>query len=234
MGSAMSPSRPKGVSIGLPGARRPDPQQRPSAVTGGARRRLGWVWAGVGTVVVSAVGFALVASAVGERGQVLVLARDVPAGHVLTAGDLRQVEVASETGVVAAAGRSGVLGRRARVPLVAGSLLAPGQFGGRRAFPPKGQSEVAFAVEAGSASPGVVRGDRVAVLEGPGGTDGGTGDGAAASAPVVGTVTGMKAPESPGGVRVVTVLVETGAVRRAAGMERPRVVVLPAEGREAP
>ncbi|MEU5647576.1 SAF domain-containing protein [Streptomyces milbemycinicus] len=185
-------------------------------------------------MVVSAVGFALVASAVGERGKVLVLARDVPAGHVLTAGDLRVVEVASETGVVAAADRSGVLGRRARVPLVAGSLLAPGQFGGRRAFPPKGQSEVAFAVEAGSASPGVVRGDRVAVLEGPGGTDGGTGDEAVASAPVVGTVTGMKAPESPGGVRVVTVLVETGAVRRAAGIERPRVVVLPAEGREAP
>ncbi|MGO4754495.1 SAF domain-containing protein, partial [Streptomyces sp. 2MCAF27] len=141
----------------------------------------------------------------GERGQVLVLARDVPAGHVLTTADLRQVEVASETGVVSAADRAGVLGRRARVPLVAGSLLAPGQFGGRRAFPPKGQSEVAFALEAGSVSPDVVRGDRIAVLEGPGGTDGGTGDGAVASAPVVGTVTGMKAPESPGGVRVVTV-----------------------------
>jgi hypothetical protein len=79
-----------------------------------------------------------------------------------------------------------------------------------------------------------VRGDRVAVLEGPGGADGGTGSGVVASAPVVGTVTGVKAAESPGGVRVVTVLVETGAVRRAAGVERPRVVVLPAEGREAP
>ncbi|MER6146228.1 SAF domain-containing protein [Streptomyces sparsogenes] len=187
-------------------------------------------------MVVSAIGFALVASAVGERGKVLVLARDVPAGHVLTAGDLREVEVASETGVVPVADRAGVLGRRARVPLVAGSLLAPGQYGGRRAFPPKGQSEVAFALEAGSASPGVVRGDRVAVLEGPGGTGRGVadGDGAVGPAPVVGTVTGVKAPESPGGVRVVTVLVETGAVRRAAGIEHPRVVVLPAEGREAP
>nr|WP_307818799.1 SAF domain-containing protein [Streptomyces sabulosicollis] len=184
-------------------------------------------------MVVSAVGFALVTSMVGDREKVLLLARDVPAGRVLDAGDLRQVEVASETGVVSAADRVRVLGRRAKVPLVAGSLLAPGQVGGVRAFPPKGQSEVAFAIEAGSASPEVVRGDRVAVLEGPGGTATGESE-EETVAPVVGTVTDAKAAESKGGVRVVTVLVETGAVRRAAGMEHPRVVVLPADGREAP
>ncbi|WNE95545.1 SAF domain-containing protein [Streptomyces luomodiensis] len=185
-------------------------------------------------MVVSAVGFVLLMSVVGEREKALVLARDVPAGHVLDAGDLRQVEVASETGIVSAADRARVLGRRAKVPLVAGALLAPGQFGGARAFPPKGQSEVAFAIEAGSASPGVVRGDRVAVLEGPDGTVTGESEEGEAAAPVVGTVTGAKAAESPGGVRVLTMLVETGAVRRAAGIEHPRVVVLPAEGREAP
>ncbi len=233
MGTSMSPLRSRGAGIGLPGARSSDPQQRPSTASGGVRRRPGWIWAGVGTVVVSAVGFVLVTSMVGEREKVLVLARDVPAGHVFDVGDLRQVEVASETGVVSAADRGRVLGRRARVPLVAGALLAPGQFGGARAFPPKGQSEVAFAIEAGSASPGVVRGDRVAVLEGPGGTATGEREEETA-APVVGTVIGAKAAESPGGVRVVTVLVETGAVRRAAGMEHPRVVVLPADGREAP
>ncbi|MFI0818587.1 SAF domain-containing protein [Streptomyces sp. NPDC021098] len=180
------------------------------------------------------MGFVLVASAVGEREKVLVLARDVPAGHVLAAGDLRQVEVASGTGVVLAADRAGVLGRRARVPLVAGSLLAPGQFGGARGFPPRGQSQVAFAIEAGNASPEVVRGDRVAVLEGPDGAAGGGGEEKEDAAPVVGTVTGARAAESPGGARVVTVLVETGAVRRAAGLVHPRVVVLPAVGREAP
>lgn len=234
MGTSISSLRPKRTGTGLPGARRPEMQQRPSAATGGVRRRPGWIWAGAGTVVVSAVGFALVASSVGERRDALVLARDLPSGHVLTAGDLRRTEVASATGVVFAEDQAEVLGRLTRVPLLAGSLLAPGEFGGRRAFPPKGQSEVAFAVEAGSVSPGVARGNRVAVLEGPGGTGGGVSDREAASAVVVGTVTGAKAPESPGAARVVTVLVETGAVRRAAGMEHPRVVVLPAEGREAP
>ncbi|TMU98230.1 flagellar biosynthesis protein FlgA [Streptomyces sp. DASNCL29] len=229
----MSSSRRRGAGSGLSGARRADPGQRPVAGTGGVRRRPGWVWAGVGTVVVSAVGFVWVASAVGEREKVLALARDVPAGHVLAAVDLRQVEVASGTGVVLAVDRTGVLGRRARVPLVAGSLLAPGQFGGARAFPPQGQSQVAFAIEAGNASPEVVRGDRVAVLEGPGGSADG-GEDEKDAGPVVGTVTGVKAAESPSGVRVVTVLVETGAVRRAARLENPRVVVLPSVGREAP
>ncbi|WP_432046009.1 SAF domain-containing protein [Streptomyces asiaticus] len=230
----MSPSRPRGAGSGLPGARRSDPQQRPVAATGGVRRRPGWVWAGVGTVVVSAVGFVMVASAVGEREKVLVLARDVPVGHVLTADDLRQTEVASGTGVVLAADRARVLGQRAKVPLVGGSLLAPGQFGGARAFPPRGQSEVAFAIEVGNASPEVVRGDRVAVLEGPGGAAGRSGEEKEDVAPVVGTVTAAKTTGTPGGPRVVTVLVETGAVRRAAGLEHPRVVVLPAVGREAP
>ncbi|EXU62692.1 flagellar basal body P-ring biosynthesis protein FlgA, partial [Streptomyces sp. PRh5] len=191
------------------------------------------MWAGVGTVVVSAVGFVMVASAVGEREKVLVLARDVQVGHVLAADDLRQAEVASGTGVVLAADRARVLGQRAKVPLVAGSLLAPGQYGGTRAFPPRGQSEVAFAIEVGNASPEVVRGDRVAVLEGPGGSAGG-GEEKEDVAPVVGTVTAAKTADSPGGPRVVTVLVETGAVRRAAGLEHPRVVVLPAEGRGGP
>ncbi|MGW2055901.1 hypothetical protein ACWCOZ_18620 [Streptomyces sp. NPDC001840] len=55
-----------------------------------------------------------------------------------------------------------------------------------------------------------------------------------AASAVAGTVTGVQVAESADGPRVVTVLVETGAARRAARLERPRVVVLPAEGREAP
>ncbi|MFE0178023.1 SAF domain-containing protein [Streptomyces sp. NPDC059002] len=187
-------------------------------------------------MVVSAVGFTLVAQAVGERERVLVLARDVPAGRVLKPGDVRVVEVAADVGVVSVGERSTALGRRARVPLVAGALLAPGQVGTSAAFPPKGFSQVALAVEPGGAPPELGRGERVAVLAGPDGA-GAVNDevkGKAASSVVAGTVTGVREPESAGGPRVVTVLVETGAARRAAQLEHPRVVVLPAEGREAP
>ncbi|MER6566329.1 SAF domain-containing protein [Streptomyces sp. NPDC001093] len=202
-------------------------------MTGARRRRLGWVWAGTGAVVVSAVGFALVAQAVGEREQVLVLARDVPAGRVLKPADLRAVEVAADAGVVAFADRGTVLGRQAKVPLVAGSLLAPGQVGTSAVFPPRGFSQVALAVEPGGAPPDLARGERVAVLPGPDGAAA-AGDQETAPSAVAGTVTSVREPESAGGPRVVTVLVETGAARRAAQLEHPRVVVLPAEGREAP
>ncbi|WP_189135417.1 SAF domain-containing protein [Wenjunlia tyrosinilytica] len=230
----MSSAAVKGGGLGVPGARRSGPEQRP-AVTGGRGRRLGWVWAGVGAVVVSAVGFTLVARAVGERDPVLVLARDVPAGRVLKPGDLRVVEVAADAGVVALEDRAAVLGRRARVPLVAGSFLAPGQVGTSAAFPPKGFSQVALAVEPGGAPPDLARGERVAVLPGPAGAGAVRGEAEEKGASAVaGTVTGVREGESAGGPRVVTVLVETGASRRAAQLERPRVVVLAAEGREAP
>ena len=194
---------------------------------------MGWVWAGVGAVVVSAVGFTWVVQSAGQRDQVLVLARDVPAGRVLGSGDLRAVAVAADAGVVPLAERDSVLGRKAKVPLVAGSLLAPGQVGTEGSFPPKGLSQVALAVEVGGAPPDLSPGERVAVLPGPVGASAVAGTEEEAS-PVAGTVTGVRAPESAGGPRVVTVLVETGAARRAARLEHPRVVVLPVEGREAP
>ncbi|AKA06868.1 flagellar protein FlgA [Streptomyces noursei ZPM] len=207
-------------------------------MTGGRRRRLGWVWAGVGAVVVSAVGFTLVAQVIGARTPVLMLSHDVAAGHVLKPSDLRVVQVAAEAGVVPAKERGTVLGRRSRVPLVGGALLAPGQVGTSAEFPPKGFSQVAFAVEQGGAPPDLAKGERVAVVPGPTGASAsaveGTAEEESAAPSMVGTVTGVRAPESTGGPRVVTVLVETAAARRAARLDHPHVVVLPTEGGESP
>jgi hypothetical protein len=168
---------------------------------------------------------------------VLEVAHDVPPGAVLKASDLRVVQVAAGSGVVPVSQQAKVLGQLVRAPLVAGSLLAPGQVGARADFPPTGFSQVALAVDAGGAPPDLSQGQRVALLPGP--TPGSAdvaGDGAAAApdAMVVGTVTSVEAPESAAGPRVVSVLVATGAARRAAGLESPRVVVLPPQGREAP
>ncbi|WP_322942468.1 SAF domain-containing protein [Actinacidiphila yeochonensis] len=165
------------------------------------------------------------------------MAHDVPPGAVLKAGDLRVVKVAADSGVVPVSRRRSVLGRLVRTPLVAGSLLAPHQVGARADFPPMGFSQVALAVEAGGAPPDLSMGERVALLPGPASEGAGvevTGTDAVPDPVVVGTVTSVEAPVSAGGPRVVTVLVETGAARRAAGLESPRVVVLPAQGREAP
>ncbi|MEU6158822.1 SAF domain-containing protein [Streptomyces sp. NPDC047130] len=189
-------------------------------------------------MLVSAVGFTAIAADLSGRTDVLVLARDVPAGQALTARDLRSVKVAAEGGVVPVADTAKVLGMQARVPLVAGSLLSERQVGEAADFPPVGWSQVPVAVEAGGSPPDLTQGKRVAVVAGPGGSTSSSAAGAddpeaAGPAPVLGTVTGMQAPESTGGVRVVTVLVETSAARRAAAMEHPRIVVISAKGREA-
>jgi hypothetical protein len=188
-------------------------------------------------VVVSAVGFTLVAQEVGQRTEVLEVAHDVPPGAVLKAGDLRVVQVAAESGVVPVSQRAKVLGQLVRAPLIAGSLLAPGQVGARSDFPPTGFSQVALAVDAGGAPPDLSPGQRVALLPGPASESAGVAVDGVAAAPVpvvVGAVTAVEAPASAGGPRVVTVLVETGAARRAAVLEAPRIVILPAQGREAP
>ncbi|MEU3962966.1 SAF domain-containing protein [Streptomyces buecherae] len=183
--------------------------------------------------MVSAVGFTLIAQGMADREQVLLLARDVPAGQVVKPSDLRAVGVVADAGVVAYEDRGEVLGRRAKVPLVAGALLAPGQVGTDGAFPPKGLSQVAFAIEPGGAPPGLARGERVAVL--PGARESGAAQQKEdVTSAVVGTVTGVRKPESAGGPQVVAVLLEIGAARRAAQLEHPRVVILPAEGREVP
>jgi hypothetical protein len=176
--------------------------------------------------VASAVGFAAVMVAAGERQAVLAVVADVPAGHVIEAGDVRQVQVAADAGVVSADQAGSVVGQVAAVPLAAGSLLAPGQVGDAAAYPPAGHSEVSFAVAAGDMPP-LERGQRVAVFDSAvassqveSGEDGVT--------PVVGTVTGMAEGDSSGSPVVVTMVVESVAAQQAAGVERPRVVLLAA------
>ncbi|MEU5839375.1 SAF domain-containing protein [Streptomyces diacarni] len=199
---------------------------------------MGWVWGGASAVLVSAVGFTWTVSAVGERADVLVLARDVPAGKVLTAKDLRTVQVAADSSVIPVERRADAVGKQARVPLVAGSLLSPGMVGHSATFPPRGSSQVTLGLESAAAPSNLARGDRVAILPGPG-DDEPAGDKDEETADevqsaVVGTVAGTKAPRAAGGVREVRVLVATAAARRATKIAHPRLVVLPASSREAP
>lgn len=218
----------------VPGGRSAFPEQRVD--TTGRRRRPGWIWGGLGAVLVSAVGFTWIASSVGQREEVLIVARDVAAGSVLTAKDLRSVNVAADSGVIPVESRENALGERARIPLVTGTLLSPTMVGHSADFPPKGRSQVTFAVEAAASPSDLARGDRVAVLPGPDGQDVSAeqAEEQEQESSVVGTVTGMRAPESASAVREVRVLVDTAAVRVATSIAHPRIVVLPAQGREAP
>lgn len=94
----------------------------------------------------------------------LVVARDVPAGARIADGDLRAAGVAADAPVqpVPASARSRVVGRVARVGLVAGTVLTPGHLARRDAVP-SGRSVVAVLLGFGQA-PKLVPGDPVLVV----------------------------------------------------------------------
>lgn len=234
VGSALSFSRVSGAVRSRGG-----PESKAVPALGQPRRRPMWLWGGGLAMVACAAAFMWLASAAGQRTDVLVLARDVSAGQEIGRADLRQVAVAADGGVIPAARAAAVLGKTAAVPLVKGALLAPGQVGSRADYPPRGVVEAAVAVEAGKAPRKLVAGQRVAVV--PGGPadetvvgDGGKKKVAAEEDGVVGSVASVRAPAASGGPREVTLLVDVEAARRLAGWEHPYLVVVAAKGGVAP
>jgi hypothetical protein len=118
---------------------------RPRVTRGpGRRRQLPLVVIGVMLVLGCALAFTDASLHLGSREEVLVVDQPVSAGQILTAGDLRGARVSTGSGldVVLADDESSVIGRRAAVPLVAGSLLTGTEVGNtppvptRRTWPP--------------------------------------------------------------------------------------------------
>ena len=128
------------------------------------RRRLPFVALGGLLVIVCVLAYAYGAVRLGDRIQVLAMARSVAAGQALTAADLKQVSAAQDSGVqlIAATQAGQVVGRTAVVPLVAGTLLTPGLLGDA-AFPPSGKVTASVALKPGQYPQGLAAGARVLV-----------------------------------------------------------------------
>lgn len=195
------------------------------------RRRPGLLALGVALVAVGALAAAWLVSASSARVAVLVAARDVPYGTVLTDADLSSVEVAGTGGVavIPAGERDRVVGRVAATTIVAGSLLAPAQL--TAAAPPApGEVLVGVPLKADRLpAGGLAPGDRILIVETPG-VDGDppTGPPATLAATVV-----RVGPADLDGVSVLDVTVAAGdgpalAARSATG--RIALVLLPRAG----
>ena len=94
----------------------------PSGLTSKNRRQRRWSLALVGILLILGSGllFMLLFVNAGDRSPVLAVARDVPAGQVITGGDLRIVRVGADPGVdtISEARRSDVIGQTAAVDLL--------------------------------------------------------------------------------------------------------------------
>ena len=109
----------------------------PNPTTPGAspvrRRRAGRndlrIGVGVVVIVLCVLAFATLYSHAGERATVITVARDVPAGHTITADDLSTAQISTDTSipVMPASAVNSVVGRTAATDLASGSLVTAGQ-----------------------------------------------------------------------------------------------------------
>lgn len=199
----------------------------------GRRRNPGYVLVGAVLLVTCALVFAVTALRLDPRSAVLAVARTVPAGGVLVAGDVTTVRIVPDAAVQVVPARqlSSVVGRTARVPLMAGSLLAPDQVG-PAAWPPDGQAVVAVAVKAGRAPQELVAGAWVTVLVLPMASNGAAtaagGGQPGATTPQAMVVT-VGAPDGSG-TRVVSLLLAQADAVQVAGAGGDVALVVLGEG----
>lgn len=132
-----------------------------------SRRRMAnpLVVGGVLTAILAALAFAALYGGASDKVAALVVARSVPAGQALQAGDLREVEISRGPGlvVVPATQRGRLIGRRPATALIAGSLLNEAQLAPKRTLP-AGQVVVAIPLKAGQFPPELAGGDEVIVV----------------------------------------------------------------------
>jgi hypothetical protein len=172
------------------------------------RRRLPYTVAGSLLVIACVVGYAYGAVALGERVQVLAVARPVAAGQQLSAADLQPVLAVPDRQVqmIPASQAAQVLGTTAAVPLVPGSLLHPSQLGPAR-FPPPGKAVASVACKPGLYPQGLAAGARVAVyVTATGGAPSAAASPGAAPHVVEGVVLGVDLAGDGQGAAVITLL----------------------------
>lgn len=129
------------------------------------RRSIPHLLVGIVLVLACAGGSLLILAHSNDRQPVLVLARPVQAGQVLTAQDLREVDVAAGPGLsaldVAQAGR--IIGQTMSASLPAGVLITP-QLLADNATPPAGSAIAALPLRPGQVPPQLSPGTRVWIV----------------------------------------------------------------------
>ncbi|MGA5506927.1 SAF domain-containing protein [Streptomyces umbrinus] len=107
----------------------------------------------------------VVATQLGHREAVLVLARPVTVGQELSAQDVREVTISvdSSLAVIPARSRSQIQGRAFAYSLPAGAMLTRDVLGDAR-IPPPGQAVAAVGLKAGQYPPDLQAGSRVTVV----------------------------------------------------------------------
>jgi SAF domain len=173
------------------------------------RRRMSWMLAGVGIVVLAGLIGAFAFTLQTKTVSVYVAARDLAPGDVISETDVRLATIgASSEGLraVQPADRGLLVGQSARGAIPAGTVLNIGLVASKSDVIPAGQVVVGAALDPGALPAGVTVGDRVVVLSVAGQSAAGAAPSAAA---VITSATVWAAPSvsASGSKQVVSLLV---------------------------
>ena len=147
------------IAGGPPQARTPLPTRQP---------RLRWTALGAVLVIGIGAAFGYLYSSAGSKEPVVVMTAPVAVGEVITRSDLSTVDVAGDITAIAGANLETVVGERAAVALLPGTLLQRSMVTDADPIP-TGMAQVGLAVKGGQLpADGLVPGDRVQVLALPG------------------------------------------------------------------
>ena len=121
---------------------------------------------GLIVIILCVLGTASLFSSTNNRDQVLMVRRQVPAGHAIGPDDLGvvRVSVGPDVSAVPASARERVVGRVAAVTLVAGSLLVQNEVSDAAGVP-DGMAVVGASLKAGQYPVSLAPGDKVRLVE---------------------------------------------------------------------
>lgn len=175
---------------------------------------------GIVLVVSGAIAFALVSLRTAGGEEVLAVTRSLPAGSVLTPGDLSTVRLsgASTLSPVPMTDEQAVVGRPVAVPIVSGSLLSSGELGATSPLS-SGSEEVALALRAGQYPPDLLPGARVDVVPVPSANGTVSSPAALPRSPVAATVSALApAPSGSNAATIVSLVVPANSADGVAAL----------------
>jgi hypothetical protein len=127
------------------------------------RRVVPWFVAGLLLIVAGMGAFTYWSLRASPKVPVLTVARDLPAGHVLTFEDVKVVRLAVGTDLGLVPADQQILDRPVKIPLLKGTLLTDSMLG-ETSYPPAGVGVVTLPVAASRFDPRVAAGARVVVV----------------------------------------------------------------------
>jgi hypothetical protein len=220
-----------GTSTGPTSRTRPSPAP-PVRLLGGGPRRWRWLVLGLALASTGALAGVTAVERLDQRQGVLVAEGDLPAGHVVGAGDLRvvRITVADGVSVIGEQELEEVVGRPLTVPVADGAVLPGTALGPDAAYPAAEEAIVGAALQPGRYPASLQAGSAVSVVLIAEDAGGSGADGGAEAYPA--RVQSVEPAATDGSVIVELAVsaVDAARISSAAATESVAVVQVPPRG----